>query len=120
MGKSIAILYAPKQPNDVLAQLAARFRKVLKLLDADPGEMVCGSDSSDITRTLTVSEFETLIVGWGAQTKPDWAAWFVGLTGVFSARHVLTFDLTDADWGKGFPVKHSRRRKRGPPRACLR
>ena len=37
MGKSIAILYAPKQPPEVLAGLAVRFRNVMKLLDADPG-----------------------------------------------------------------------------------
>ncbi len=113
MGKSIAILHAPNQPPDVLAQLAARFRKVLKLLDADPGEMVCGSDSGDITRTLTVGDYETLIVGWGDLERPNWGEWFSCYLNIRQARHVLVFDLTDDDWPGGFPIRNARERRSG-------
>jgi len=114
MGKSISILYAPNQVPETVGQLALRFRRVLKLLEADPGELVCCSEVEDISRTMAIGGFETLIIGWGATEKPDWSSWFGNIGCSFNARHLLVFDLHDSDWGHGFPIKHSRKKQRGP------
>ena len=115
MSKSIAILYVPEQTEESVASLALRFRNVLKLLDADPGEMVCCSQALDITHTLTHAAFETLVVGWGHIERPNWGDWFARHLNTHQARHVLVFYLRDADWPSAFPLRSARERRSGRP-----
>lgn len=49
------------RPNGfVRPLLASRVRSLLKLLDADPAEIVHYANAQDIARTLTCAAFETL------------------------------------------------------------
>ncbi len=113
MSKTIALLHASDADDEKLIQVTDRFRSVLKALGADPSEIVGCPDLKAIPMTLAVGSYETLVVGWGMDEKPNWGAWFQRFVKTLNVRHVLVLDLTDDDWTTIFPMKHTRRRQRG-------
>lgn len=112
MSKTIALLHASDVDDEKLIQVTDRFRSVLKALGADPSEIIGCPDLKAIPMTLAVGSYETLVVGWGVEERPNWGVWFQRYVKTLNARHVLVFDLMDDDWTTAFPMKHTRRRQR--------
>ncbi len=113
--KSIALFATTASSAPNREQLEKRFGEILLKLGTRDRRVVCCSPDVGGPPWLSVSDCETVVVGWGLREPPDWEGIFRHQLAGSNVRHLLVFDLTDDDWTGRFPM----RRKSGRSRSTV-